>query len=43
MLSRMWEFWNSGQHYHLSGGSDTHDVGTNSQAPSAPSSTCKAQ
>jgi hypothetical protein len=26
VLSRMWEFWNSGQHYYLSGGSDTHDV-----------------
>ena len=26
VLSRMWEFWNAGQHYYLSGGSDTHDV-----------------
>ena len=26
VLSRMWEFWNSGRHYYLSGGSDTHDV-----------------
>jgi hypothetical protein len=26
VLSRLWEFWNAGQHYYLSGGSDTHDV-----------------
>ena len=26
VLSRLWELWNSGQHYYLSGGSDTHDV-----------------
>jgi hypothetical protein len=26
VLARIGEFWNSGQHYYLSGGSDTHDV-----------------
>ena len=26
MLARAAEFWNAGEHYYLSGGSDTHDV-----------------
>ena len=26
VLERIWGFWNAGQHYYLSGGSDTHDV-----------------
>ncbi len=26
VLARIWAFWNSGQHYYLSAGSDTHDV-----------------
>ena len=26
VLSWLWKHWNSGQHYYLSGGTDTHDV-----------------
>lgn len=26
VLARLWEFWNTGQHYYLTAGSDTHDV-----------------
>jgi hypothetical protein len=26
VLARVWDFWNTGEHYYLSGGSDTHDV-----------------
>jgi hypothetical protein len=26
VLARIWEFWNAGEHYYLSAGSDTHDV-----------------
>jgi Carboxypeptidase regulatory-like domain len=26
VLARIWDFWNAGEHYYLSGGSDTHDV-----------------
>jgi hypothetical protein len=26
VLGKLWELWNSGQHYYLSAGSDTHDV-----------------
>ncbi|HYC08968.1 MAG TPA: CehA/McbA family metallohydrolase [Steroidobacteraceae bacterium] len=26
VLSRVWAFWNTGAHYYLSAGSDTHDV-----------------
>ena len=26
VLARAWSFWNAGEHYYLSGGSDTHDV-----------------
>jgi len=26
VLARAWGFWNAGQHYYLSAGSDTHDV-----------------
>ena len=26
VLARIWEYWNAGQRYHLSAGSDTHDV-----------------
>ena len=26
VLSRVWAFWNTGEHYYLSAGSDTHDV-----------------
>lgn len=26
VLARMWEFWNSGQRYYLTAGSDTHDA-----------------
>jgi len=26
VLARVWDFWKAGEHYYLSGGSDTHDV-----------------
>ena len=26
VLARTWAFWNTGQHYYLTAGSDTHDV-----------------
>ncbi len=26
VLAKLWEFWNTGQHYYLTAGSDTHDV-----------------
>jgi hypothetical protein len=26
VLQKMWEFWNSGHHYYLTAGTDTHDV-----------------
>jgi hypothetical protein len=26
VLARVWAFWNTGEHYYLSAGSDTHDV-----------------
>jgi len=26
VLARLWDYWNEGRHYYLSGGSDTHNV-----------------
>ena len=26
VLARLWDYWNEGRHYYLTGGSDTHDV-----------------